>query len=140
MSFREKTAWVMTALLTLAGGFYAWEVIGAALALNAAPPPSIKLALVYLTIVIIGAIVGNATLALNNPEDADAPADERERQIIDKAGHWSGYVVAIGAAWGAVHYWAQQDADFMFHAVVAGLMLSQIADYVFQIVLYRRGV
>jgi len=28
----------------------------------------------------------------------------------------------------------------MFHWVVGGLMLSQIAEYVFQIILFRRGV
>ncbi|MEL7128010.1 MAG: hypothetical protein AAGK23_00545 [Pseudomonadota bacterium] len=140
MSFREKTAWIMSVLLFTAGAFYAWEVIGAALILGAAPPPSIKLAVVYLVIVIIGAIVGMGTLSAGSPEDADAPADERERQIIDKAGNWSGYVVAAGAIAGVLHYWTNEDGNHMFHVVIAGLMLGQIAEYVFQIVLYRRGI
>ena len=40
------------------------------------------LAAVYIVIVIIGAIVGMGTLGATAPEDADAPADERERNIL----------------------------------------------------------
>ena len=140
MAFREKLAWVMVIVLTLAGGFYAWEVIGFGLALNAVPPPSIKLAVVYVGIVIIGSIIGASSVAAQNSEEANVPADERERIILDKAGHWSGYVLAAGAVVGALHYWSHQDGHLMFHLVVAGLMLSQIAEYVFQIILFRRGV
>jgi hypothetical protein len=139
MAFREKLAWAMSIVLTLAGGFYAWEVIGHGLVLNAVPPPSIKLAFVYVGFVIIGAMIGTSSVALQNTEEANAPADERERIIIDRAGHWSGYVLAFFAVAGALHYWSDQDGHLMFHWVVAGLMLCQIADYVFQIILFRRG-
>ena len=140
MPFREKTAWVMLVLLTLAGGFYAWEVIGAGLSLGSAPPPSLKLALVYVFIVVAGAIVGMSSLGASSPHEASAPADERERIILDRAGNWSGYVLAVGAITGVLHYWAQENGHLTFHIVVGSLMLSQIAEYAFQIVLYRRGV
>jgi hypothetical protein len=32
------------------------------------------------------------------------------------------------------------DANLLFHIVMAALILSQIAEYAFQILLYRRGV
>ena len=137
MAFRERLAWVMSIVLILAGGFYAWEVVGHGLALNAVPPPSIKLAVVYVGFVIIGSIVGAVSVAARTTEDANAPPDEREQIIIDKAGHWSGYVLAAGAVIGVLHYWSDQDGHLMFHLVVAGLMLSQIAEYVFQIILFR---
>lgn len=140
MAFREKLAWAMSIVLTLAGAFYAWEVVGHGLALNAVPPPSIKLAIVYIGFVIIGSIIGAASVAAQNADEANAPADERERIIIDKAGNWSGYVLAFGAVAGALHYWSHQEGHLMFHWVVAGLMVSQIAEYVFQIILFRRGV
>ena len=114
-------------------------MVGHGLALNAVPPPSIKLAVVYVGFVIIGSIVGASSVASQNAEEANAPADERERIMIDRAGHWSGYVLAFGAVAGALHYWSSQDGHLMFHLVVAGLMLSQIAEYVFQIILFRRG-
>ena len=139
MAFRERLAWAMSIVLILAGGFYAWEVVGYGLALNAVPPPSIKLAIVYVGFVIIGAIIGAISVAARNTEDANAPPDERERIIIDKAGHWSGYILAAGAVMGVLYYWSDQDGHLMFHWVVAGLMLSQIAEYVFQIILFRRG-
>ena len=144
MSFREKLAWVMSVVLALAGGFYAWEVAGHGLALSAVPPPSIKLAIAYVGIVIAGSIIGAASVAFQNTEEADAPADERERIILDKAGNWSSYVLGAGAVTGAliywVFYWSDQGAHLMFHFVVAGLMLSHIVEYVFQIFLFRRGV
>jgi len=140
MAFREKLAWVMTIVLSLAGGFYAWEVIGYGLALNAVPPPSIKLAFVYVGFVIIGSIIGAVSIAAQNNDDANAPIDERERIIVDRAGNWSGYILAAGAVMGVLYYWSDQDGHLMFHWVVAGLMISQIAEYVFQIIFYRRGV
>lgn len=140
MAFREKLAWVMSLVLILAGGFYAWEVLGHGLALKAVPPPSIKLAFVYVGLVIIGSIIGASSVALQNTAEANAPADERERTIIDKAGNWSGYVLGLCAVVGALQYWVTQQGHLMFHCVVIGLMLSQIAEYVFQIVLFRRGV
>ena len=140
MSFREKTAWVMGVLLLAAGGFYIWEVVGAGLAVKAIPDPSLKLIIVYIAIVIIGSIISISGLAVSAPEDAEAPADERERIIQDRAGHWSGYILAFAAVTAVLHYWSEANGHLMFHVLVIGLMLSQISDYVFQIVLYRRGV
>ncbi|GAB5458637.1 MAG: hypothetical protein Hens3KO_16670 [Henriciella sp.] len=140
MSFREKTAWVMMTLLIAAGGFYAWEVIGHALAIGSAPPPSGKLAMVYLLIVIAGTIIGMSSLAGREPDEASAPVDEREQIAIDKAGNWSGYVLAVPAIAGVLHYWTHSDGDLLFHTIVGALMLCQIAEYGSQIWLYRRGV
>jgi hypothetical protein len=140
MPFREKTAWVMMTLLTLTGAFYAWEVAGHAMSIGWAPPPSIKLIFVYVGLVIIGSIVGMTSIAVVTPKEANAPADERDRIISDKAGNWAGYVLALPALAGALVFWVIQDGNILFHAVIAGLMLSQIAEYAFQIWLYRRGV
>ncbi len=139
MAFLEKTAWAMATVLTLVGAFYAWEVIGAWIALDAAPPPSIKLAVVYVILVIIGSVISMSVLGGTTPRGANAPADEREQVIVDRAGHWSGYVLALGAIVGVLHFYVFRDGNLLFHAVIAGLMLSQIAEYVFQIVQFRRG-
>ena len=39
------------------------------------------------------------------------------------------YVLAAGAIAGALHYWSNLDGHLMFHLVVAGLMASQLAEY-----------
>ncbi len=140
MSFREKTAWVMLIVLILAGGFYVWEVLGHAYAIGAVPPPSLKLAYVYVGIVVIGAIIGMASLGAAMPDEAEMPADERERLAINKAGNWSGYILAFLAISGLVHFWVDGNGNVLFHFVVAGLLLSQLIEYVFQIWLFRRGV
>ena len=140
MSFREKTAWVMVLVLSVAGAFYGWEVAGAWLAGATPPPPSIKLAIVYLLILVAGAVVSMSALGASAPDEASAPADERERLILDKAGNWSGYVLGIGAVYGVLNFYSYQDGNMLFHLVVGSLMASQIAEYVFQITLYRRGV
>ena len=46
-------------------------------------------------------------------------------------------VPALGGLW---HYAVNMDGNMLFHLVFLSLMLGQIADYVFQVVLYRRGV
>ena len=140
MAYREKLAWVMSIVLILAGSFYGWEVIGHGLAIGEIPPPSLGLAVVYVFLVVIGSIIGAAGTALLNIGEAEQPADERETIILDKAGHWSGYILGAAVVFGVLHYWYYEDGRLLFHSVVAGLMLSQIAEYVFQIVLYRRGV
>jgi len=140
MAFREKLAWVMCAVLINAGAYYAGYVLGQGLALQAVPPPSIGLAFVYVGLVVAGAIIGASSVALQNTEEANAPADERERIILDRAGNWSGYILGVCAVIGALYFWVLQEGNIMFHCVVAGLMLSQIAEYMFQIVLFRRGV
>lgn len=140
MSFREKSAWGFMILFSLAGAFYAWEVVGNGLAIGEVPPPSFKLAAVYIGLVVIGAIISQSSLAASSAEEADLPADERERVAIDRAGNWSGIILAFGAIAGALHFYSFEDGRLMFHIVVGALMLSQIADYAFQIWLFRRGV
>lgn len=140
MSFREKSALGFLVLFSLAGAFYAWEVIGAGLAMGDVPPPSFKLAAVYVGLVVLGAIVSQASIAASSADEADLPADERERVAIDRAGNWSGIMLAFGVIAGVLHFYAYEDGRLMFHVVVGALMLSQIADYAFQIWLFRRGV
>jgi hypothetical protein len=78
-------------------------------------------------------------LALLTPKQANAPADERERPLLDRAGHWSGYVLAAGALAGLWNYMVHGDGNLMFHIVVGALIASQIAEYAFQIVFFRRS-
>lgn len=139
MSFREKTAWVMAIILTLAGAYYFHTLWKASVALGGLAPPLIYLTIPYVILVVIASIVSMTTLALSSPKEANAPADERERIVHDRAGNWSGYVLAFGVICGMGYYFARRDGDVFFHIVVGSLMLSQIVEYVFQIVLLRRG-
>jgi hypothetical protein len=140
MSFREKTAWGMGLILILAGAWYFSKVVSVSTALGHTSPPDLRFFIGYVTLVVITSIIVNVMLAIMSGKEANAPADEREKAILDKAGHWAGYVLAVGAFGGLWHFGWLGDGNLMFHIVFGSLMLSQIAEYAFQIFLYRRGV
>lgn len=140
MSFKEKTAWVMGAIMIVAAGFYFNMVAKASAALGDISPPVIGFVIAYVVLVVIMSIVAMIVLTIFNHRDADQPTDEREKQVIDKAGHWSGYVMAIGVVLGLFHYSIHQNGNMLFHIAFGSLMASQIAEYALQIWFYRRGV
>lgn len=137
--FREKTAWAMAAILTGGAAFYLHLVISASQALGRTAPPVIGFVIAYVVVIVIASVAAMSALAVTSPREADAPADERETIIADKAGNWSGYVMAVPALGALWHYAVNGDGNMLFHLVFLALMLGQIAEYLFQIVLYRRG-
>lgn len=139
MSFREKSAWTMAILLGLTGLLYAWDTAERWISLGAAPPPSIAVAFAYLVLLIAGSIITQSLLGVSSPKEANAPADEREKLAELKASHWSGWIISIAAIWGVIHYYTQRDGNYFFHIVVGGLMVAQVAEYVLQIIYFRRG-
>lgn len=138
--FREKTAWAMAAILTGGAIFYFRMVVALSAELGRTAPPVIGFVIAYVIVIAIVSAILMASLAILSPRDADAPADERERIITDRAAHWSGYVLLVpllGALW---HYSVNQDGNMLFHLAFLSLMIGQISEYIFQIYLFRRGV
>lgn len=140
MGFHEKTAWAMGAILTLSGLFYFHKVLAVSEAIGETAPPIIGFVIAYVVLVVIASIIVMSVLAASAAAEANAPADEREKRVIDRAGHWSSYILAFGVALGLLHFWTQRDGNFLFHVCFASLMLSQIAEYGFQIWFLRRGI
>jgi|GEM_PF-223169 len=139
ISFREKTAWAMAIILAAAGFFYFDKVVRISNALGQTAPPLIGLVIGYVILIVIASVIVMSVLAVSAAREADAPADEREKIIADKAGNWSSYVLAVPALGALWHYSVQMDGNMLFHLIFLSLMLSQISEYVFQIFLYRRG-
>lgn len=140
MSFREKSAWAMALILIGGALFYFDKVVSLSRATGETAPPIIGFIIAYVVLIVIASIIIMSVLAVSAGKEANAPADEREKIISDKAGNWSGYVLtlpALGALW---HYSVSMDGNLLFHLIFLSLMLSQISEYVFQIFLYRRGV
>jgi hypothetical protein len=138
MTFREKSAWLMAILMTAAGLYYLHIVRESSQALRETAPPAVALAFVFL--VVAGSVIAQIVLAVSSPKEAKAPADERERQVEQRAGNWSGLVLATGAVSSLGHFMVYADGNMLFHLVMASLIVAQIADYSFQIVLFRRSV
>ncbi len=131
MSFRERSALVMAALLVCAGAYYLKLVM-----LDGVAP--VFAALPFVIITVAGSIVVQVILAIASPREASSPADERERLVVDKAAHFSSYVLAVGVVCGLGVFMFSQDGAQMFHIVLTCLILSQLAEYAAQFILLRK--
>ena len=140
ISFREKTAWAMAAILIAGGLFYFDKVVHLSRAIEETAPPIIGFVIAYVILIVIASVILMSVLAVSAGKEANAPADEREKIITAKAGNWAGYVLALPALGALWHYSVNMDGNMLFHLIFLSLMLSQISEYVFQIFLYRRGV
>ena len=138
MSFREKSAWVMVALMVVTGAVYVMMVRNASQALGTTAPAAVAIGFVML--VVIGSVIVQVLLAVTSPKEAVAPADEREALVTQRAGHWSGFVLAAGAVIALGHFLVRGDGNMLFHLVMGSLIVSQIAEYALQILLTRRSV
>lgn len=139
MAFREKSAWVMGVLMLAAGLYYLNMVIGVSREVGWIAPP-MAIFIPYVILVVIASVAAQTTLAIQSPKEANAIADERERPVIDRAGNWSGIVLGFGAVTSLLHYLSHGNGNLLFHSVMGSLILSVIAEYAFQIILFRRGV
>jgi len=138
MSFREKASWVMGVLMIGAGLYYLTMALAASREMGWVTPP-VAIFIPFTLFVVVTSVIAQATLAIMTPKVANAPADERERPLLDRAGHWSGLVLGVGAVTSLLHFFYHQDGTLLFHMVMGSLILSQIAEYAFQITLIRRN-
>ena len=138
MAYREKSAWLMGLVMVVAGLYYLKIVIDASGQVGATAPP-VPILIAYVVLVVVASVNAQVILALSSPEEANAPADERERPLLDRAGNWSGYVLAVGVVTALLHFLAHQDGFLLFHTIMGSLIVAQVAEYAFQILLLRRG-
>lgn len=135
MGFREKSAWFHLLILGVLYGNYFLKVLGNDLDDGQALGLLLRLTITFI-ILEIAFRVAAAALA---PKDASAPEDERDKRIRWRAGEASGYVLGAGAVFAlfAVHFGA--DKLYISNAILASLVLAEIADCGGRIWLYRRG-
>ncbi|MEL7727949.1 hypothetical protein AAG612_00230 [Citromicrobium bathyomarinum] len=134
MSFREKSAWVMGAIMLATGLWYATLVA------HAPHAPVIGPLIPYVLAVIVLSIVAQTVLAIASPKEANAPADERERAAIALAGKWSGIVLGVLAISACFTFVVLPSGTMLFHHVIGALIVAQLAEYIFQIYFFRRAI
>jgi hypothetical protein len=134
MSFREKSAWAMLALFCFVGALYFLAVLknGADMA-----PHGPWINLVILT--VVGSTILMILLAVLTPKEAEAPADERERLIMQRAGHWSGLALSVGVVCGLGHFFFHANGNTLFNIIVGSLILASLVEFAGTIYLFRRG-
>ncbi|MEM9571991.1 MAG: hypothetical protein AAF996_11030 [Pseudomonadota bacterium] len=140
MSFQEKSAWVMCFALLISGSFYAWSVLALANVLQDVPPPNVGGLAIGVIIIVAIAIFGHAVAAIGNPMDANAPEDERDRLVVWRAGNLSGALLGVICMLGLFAFAIEGSGNLLFHIIVAGMVVSQIAEYALTIWYYQRGV
>lgn len=140
MAFKEKSAWVMSIALIVAGAFYAWSVFIIWQAAGMVPPPNVLGLAVGVVIIIAIAIFGHIVAAIGNPMDANAPEDERDRLVVWRAGNLGGLVLGALSMTGLFHFAVLGNGNLLFHMIIGALTLSQLAEYALTIWYYRRGV
>jgi uncharacterized membrane protein len=138
MSFRERSAWVMAVVTALAGLWY-FKALAALSATTAATPAPLGLLMRYVVIIVIASIVAQVVLAVRAPADAQAPADERERRVLARAGAVSGTVLAIGIVMAMAGFLANHDGNMLFHLAFFSLISAQVIEYLLQAIGLRRG-
>jgi len=137
MSFREKSAWAMGVVMLVTGLIYLRMVLF--IPADAPAIAQIGPLVPYVVAVIVASICVQAALAVLSPGEAQQPADERERVAIHRAGSWSGRVLAFAVLAGAINYLVHGNGNWLFLWVMGGLIVAQIAEYAFQIWLFRKG-
>lgn len=139
MSFNEKSAWVMVVAFSLAGLLYFNIVSARAEGWLDLPSSLVVEGVIAITMFIALAIAGHILAAISRPSEADAAADERDRMISDRAAHWSGNQLGIGVIVALGAYLATGNGNLMFYLCLASLFVAQIVEYLFRVILYRRG-
>jgi hypothetical protein len=138
MSLREISAWIMAGVMIVIGVGYLMTYLAAYRTLGGAIPPPAQF-VSYAALALTAIIVVEVALAIVAPKAADQQPDERERPQLWRAGHWAGLVQG-GLCIAALLYVARNGgAANLFHMVAAGLIISQIAEYVLQIAFLRRS-
>ncbi len=130
----------MSVALLLGGVLYFGAVVSAWSESGQLMSPLIPLIVIYTVCLAAIAIVGHIVIAVLAPKDANAPVDERERQIFVRAGHYSSYIFAVGILISLGIYLVSNSGDLLFYTVFASLMVAQTAEYFFQILFYRTSI
>ncbi len=140
MSFHEKSAWIMGLRLSLPGSWYLSRGWARSDALGETAPPVIGLIAGATIMLIVGAVISHIIIGVINPDEASGDEDERDKQVLRRAGNIAGYVLGFGIFAGLWSYYFQRDGNLLFHIAVASLIASQVAEYALTILFYRRGM
>lgn len=136
MSFKERSAWIMVVALLISGIFYFQNVYEAIIATEIVEI-RFSVLIVFTIILISAAIVGHTLIAVLNPEETDEASDERDKRVIEKAGHISGMVFGFLSITSLLGYVIFQVGSLLFYAVLGSLIIAQTLEYSLQIYFYR---
>ncbi|WP_447750765.1 hypothetical protein [Sphingopyxis fribergensis] len=138
MTFREKIDWLTMAVIALAFGWYAvvypWGLRG--VPALAAQGGLLLVVAIAMTAALTAAAIA---LAIHRPRDANAPSDERDRDITRRATTRAYYVLIAGAACCfALGYWTG-DAAMVLNGLLGSIVVAELVRLASQVAAYRLG-
>ena len=139
MSFREKSAWISFVTILLVFGAYFWNVVrvlGGQVDYGAAFKVEVGLLVAFVVI----EIVLHIAIALQAPDEARAPRDEREWLIEMRATRVAFQVLVVGALAGVGMIHLTRSVWAMSQVVLLAVVMAQLVKFGGQIVYFRRGV
>lgn len=138
MAFREKSAWLMLIITLLVGGGLTFEVVQGFNSTSQWPPAVSVFTRLTVGLIVLS-IVGQIALALVDRKSANRPADEREKTIQQRADAYSGILLGVLIVASLMTYLVHQQGDLLFLMALLSLVVAQAAEYVVEIIGYRRG-
>ncbi|OIM99108.1 hypothetical protein BFR57_00560 [Idiomarina sp. MD25a] len=138
MAFREKSAWLMLIITLLVGGGLTFEVVQGFNSTSQWPPAVSVFTRLTIGLIVLS-IVGQIALALVERKSANRPADEREKTIQQRADAYSGILLGVLIVSSLMTYLVHQHGDLLFLMALLSLVVAQAAEYVVEIIGYRRG-
>lgn len=137
MSFREKSVWIQfLSVLLVFGGYY----LSTHLALiPRSGPEHFHVLLGCIGLVILLQIVFHILVAIQNPQDARSPQDERERAIEHRAHTYGYYVLLIGVLGLFYLGHSYRDVPELLHWAFFAVIAATLTITLTQIVLFRRS-
>ncbi|HAE89965.1 MAG TPA: hypothetical protein DCG80_03135 [Idiomarina sp.] len=138
MAFREKSAWLMLIITLLVGGGLTFEVVQGFNSTSQWPPAVSVFTRLTVGLIVLS-IVGQIALALVDRKSANRSADEREKTIQQRADAYSGILLGVLIVSSLMTYLVHQHGDLLFLMALLSLVVAQAAEYVVEIIGYRRG-
>jgi len=138
MAFREKSAWLMLIITLLVGGGLTFEVVQGFNSTSQWPPAVSVFTQLTMGLIVLS-IIGQIALALVDRKSANRPADEREKTIQQRADAYSGILLGVLIVASLMTYLVHQHGDLLFLMALLSLVVAQAAEYVVEIIGYRRG-
>lgn len=138
MTFREKIDWMTMTVIALAFGWYAfaypWGLRG--IPALAAQGGLLLVVTIAMTMALTAAAIA---LAVHRPRDANAPLDERDRDITRRGTTRAYYVLITGATCCfALGYWTG-DVAMVLNGVLGSIILAELVRLATQVAAYRLG-
>ena len=139
MSFREKSAWISFVSIMVVFGAYFWNAARiAGHQVDSHTGFMIEVGLIAAFVVI--EIVLHIAVAMQSPQEARAPRDEREWLIELKATRVAFQVLVVGALAGVGMMHVTRSVWVMGQHVLLAIVLAELIRFGMQILHFRRGV